>query len=129
MTHARIFGIAMAATMALTPAAASAADWWWVAGEPGSDHAWFVDVDSIVADGPETSFRLLHVARGRTPDVLERRADCAGSVDGGSDEAIQRFVCATPEERLSLGAMLGPIAPEVAASAIFDAPPTAMAYR
>lgn len=129
MKHARLFGIAMAAMTALTPAAASAADWWWVAGEPGSNHAWFVDVDSISAEGSEISFQLLHVARGRTPDPQQRRADCAGSIGGTDDQAIQRFVCATPEERLSLGAMLGPIAPEVAATALFDAPATAMAHR
>ena len=130
MKHARPFAIAVAAMMTLAPAAASAADWWWVAGEPGSDHAWFIDVDSIAVQGSETSFRLLRVARGQPSDPQQRRADCAGSIGGpAEDQAIQRFVCATPEERLSLGAMLGPVPPEVAAHALFDAPAQAMARR
>lgn len=129
MKRTPIRAIAITAAMMMTPAAASAADWWWVAGEPGSNDAWFVDTDSISADGSELSFQLLHVRQGQVPDEQQRRADCAGSVGGGADQAVQRFVCATPEERLSLGAMLGPIAPEVAANAIFDAPTPAMARR
>jgi hypothetical protein len=130
MTNNNIRALALAATMMLAPAAASAADWWWVAGEPGGSEAWFVDTDSIAVQGGELSFHLLHVARGRMADVEQRRADCAGSVSGGRDDhAIQRFVCATPDERMSLGAMLGPVAPEVAANAIFGSPASAMAQR
>lgn len=129
MMRTPIRAIALTAALMLAPVAASAADWWWVAGEPGAHEAWFVDTDSISSSGSERSFRLIHVRRGQAPDELLRRADCAGTVSGGNDQAVQRFVCATAEERLSLGAMLGPVDPEVAATALFDAPNSAMAHR
>jgi hypothetical protein len=43
---------------------ASAADWWWVAGEPGSNEVWFVDAATIMSGWCETSFSQLHLKRG-----------------------------------------------------------------
>jgi hypothetical protein len=116
----------MAAATALAPVAAQAADWWWVAGEPGSQDAWFVDADSISATGTQRSFQLRRVAADR-PEGAEEGAqvDCAR----GSTDLVQHFVCATPEQRMSLGAMLGPMSPEDAARAIFKAPPVQTAKR
>ena len=122
----RIIGIVMAATTALAPAAAHAADWWWVAGEPGSQEAWFVDTDTIEGNGAQLSFDLLHIEAGREAgDPEGRQVDC----DRASPDPVQRFVCATPEQRLSMGAMLGPMAPDVAATAIFQAAPVETARR
>lgn len=104
------------------PGTASAADWWWVAGEPGADEVWFVDADTIMSAGGETSFSQLHMKRdGAPPTASQARLRCD---DAASDHeaAVRRFVCATPEQRISLGAMLGPLPPEVSARIIFDAP-------
>lgn len=107
--------------LAAAPGTASAADWWWVAGEPGSDEIWFVDADTIMS-GDETSFSQLHLTRDGAPQTAsEARLSCDEAAND-PDDAIRRFVCATPEERNSLGAMLGPIPPEVSARIIFDAP-------
>ena len=107
---------------AAAPGTASAADWWWVAGEPGSDEVWFVDADTIKSTGGETSFNQLHLTRGGAPQVASQaRLRCADTAGDGND-AVRRFVCATPEARISLGAMLGPIPPEVSARIIFDTP-------
>ena len=116
----------MAAATALAPVGAQAGDWWWVAGEPGSQDAWFVDADSISATGAQRSFQLLRVAADK-PDSMEEstQVDCTR----GSTDLVQRFVCATPEQRLSLGAMLGPMSPQEAAQAIFKAPTVQTAKR
>ena len=113
-----IAGLAVAAT----PGVASAADWWWVAGEPGSDEVWFVDADTIMSAGGETSFNQLHLKRGGGPQTASQARLRCNDTAGDRNDAIQRFVCATPEQRISLGAMLGPIPPEVSARIIFDAP-------
>jgi hypothetical protein len=121
-----MIGILMAAATALAPAAAQAADWWWVAGEPGSRDAWFVDADTISENGDRTSFDLLHVSAGSGAEAPEQQqVDCRRS----SPDPIQQFVCASPQQRASLGAMLGPITPDAAASAIFDAPTMQTARR
>ena len=104
------------------PGTASAADWWWVAGEPGSDEIWFVDAATIMSGGGETSFSQLHFKRDNTPQTASQaRLRCSDAANDPND-AIRRFVCATPAERNSLGAMLGPIPPEVSARIIFDTP-------
>jgi hypothetical protein len=105
------------------PGTASAADWWWVAGEPGSDEVWFVDADTIMSAGGETSFSQLHLKRGGAPQTASQARLRCSEAANDRDDAIRRFVCATPEERISLGAMLGPISPEVSARIIFDTPP------
>jgi len=108
--------------VAAMPGTAFAADWWWVAGEPGSDEVWFVDAATIMSTGGETSFSQLHMKRDGNPRAYSQaRLRCG---DGANDpnDAIRRFVCATPAERNSLGAMLGPIPPEVSARMIFDTP-------
>lgn len=122
----RMNGILMAAAAVLMPAAAQAADWWWVAGEPGSQDVWFVDADSISTDGANRAFQVLRIAADQQGSVPEdEQVNCARA----SRDAVQRFVCATPDERLSLGAMLGPMSPEVAANAIFEASPIETAKR
>lgn len=127
--------IAIAASLALAPAAASAADWWWVAGEPGSHDAYFIDADTIATAGAATWFKLLHInqMRGPSPARLEQ-VHCARTSEPEGDSpdaaiAIHRFACATPAERLSIGAMLGSIAPEATADMIFHAPQPAVAQR
>lgn len=108
--------------MAAAPGTASAADWWWVAGEPGSDEVWFVDAETITSAGGETSFKQLHLQRNGAPQTASQgRLRCGDTADDQGDP-VRRFVCATPEARLSLGAMLGPIPPEVSARIIFDTP-------
>ena len=122
----RFPGMMMAAAAALAPVAAHAADWWWVAGEPGAQDAWFVDADSISATGSQRSFQMLRIAADRRSNPEEGvQVDCARP----SSDAVQRFVCATPEERASIGAMLGPVAPEAAAKAIFETPGAQTAKR
>jgi len=123
---ARLFGTVMAAAIALAPAAAQAADWWWVAGEPGSQDAWFVDAESISVTGAKRTFQMLRIAADRPGSSGEgSEVDCTRA----TTDLVQRFVCASSEERMSLGAMLGPMTPETAAQAIFAAPPVRTAKR
>jgi predicted RNA polymerase sigma factor len=122
----RFLGMMMAAATALAPATAQAADWWWVAGEPGAQDAWFVDTESISATGSQRSFQMLRIAADRSSNPEEGvQVDCARP----SSDSVQRFVCAPPEERNAIGAMLGPVAPEAAAKAIFEAPGVQTAKR
>jgi hypothetical protein len=126
MIMVRLSSLMIAVAIALAPAAAQAADWWWVAGEPGSQDAWFVDADSISTTGAQRSFQMLRIAADRPGRTEEgSQVDCGRA----STDLVQHFVCATPEQRMSLGAMLGPMAPEVAAKAIFDASPMQTAKR
>ena len=81
--------------VAAMPGTAFAADWWWVAGEPGSDEVWFVDAATIMSTGGETSFSQLHMKRDGNPRAYSQaRLRCG---DGANDpnDAIRRFVCAT----------------------------------
>lgn len=120
-----VSAIIVAAGLAVAPATAQAADWWWVAGDPGDDQAWFVDADSINGSGDELSFQQMHVTRSAPAATESRTVSCGGH----RDDPVERFVCASEEERLSIGAMLGPVAPQVAAAAIFNTPPLQSAQR
>lgn len=121
MNHLRKLLAGLLAAAAV-PSAASAADWWWVAGEPGGDDVWFVDASTIMAKGGETSFSQLHLTRnGASDSATMEKTSC----DEANADPVRRFVCATPEQRMSLGAMLGSIPPAVSARIIFDAPPQA----
>lgn len=120
-----VSAIIVAAGVAVAPAAAQAADWWWVAGDPGDHEAWFVDTNSISGSGDELSFQQMHVTRSAPAAAELRTVSCGGD----RDDPIERFVCAGKQERLSIGAMLGPVAPEVAAAAIFNTPPLQSAQR
>lgn len=115
----RFLGMMAAAASALTPMAARAADWWWVAGEPGAKDAWFVDADSISATGSQRSFQMLRIAADRSRNPEEGvQVDC----ERATSDAVQRFVCAAPDQRNAIGAMLGPVSPEAAARTIFETP-------
>ena len=119
-----VSAIIVAAGLAVAPAA-QAADWWWVAGDPGDSHAWFVDADSINGSGDEVSFQQMHITRAGPAAAEMRTVSCGGH----RNDPVERFVCASDEERLSIGAMLGPVAPQVAAAAIFTTPPLQSAQR
>ena len=115
MVRTFVIGIAASALFVSSPAAAES--WWWVAGEPGGSEAVFVDADSIVkADGSAT-FRLANVTEGQ---ASARQEQSKVRCDATAKTAIGAFVCATPDERMEMGAMLGSLTPELAARAIFS---------
>ena len=108
--------------VAMAPAAASAETWWLVAGEPGGRDAWFVDSDSVAIRGDAREFRLMHVTRAGSAPAAMSRVRCDMRQIEPSAVAVQKFVCADEQKRMSLGAMLGSLTPELAAKAIFTAP-------
>jgi hypothetical protein len=113
------------------PASARAADWWLVKGEPGGRDAYFIDTDTIARDGAATWFHMLHINAARGPDPSRMEQVRCGQAEWGDGDldAIYRFVCATPEERMSLGAMLGSLTPELTAQTIFQMPQPKVAQR
>lgn len=114
--------IALAAAAAFVPATASAEEWWLVAGGPGSREVWFVDAESIVSSGATARFELMQAtALGTAPAVVTVVSCGDTSAADPNAEAVRRFVCATPEERMALGAMLGSLTPELAANAVLGA--------
>lgn len=110
----------IASVAALVPAQAFAADWWWVAGDPGSNVALFVDADSVTREGEVVTFISARVERGDEAARETRQTMRCGSNEG--DMALRRFACATNEERMHFAAMLGPLTPLYAARAVFEAP-------
>lgn len=116
----KCLSIAAAALAVLAPAAASAEEWWLVAGAPDSRKVWFVDAESIMSNGATASFQLMQAdMRGAAPATMAQ-VDCAATSGDRDAEAVRRFVCATPEERMALGAMLGSLTPELAANAVLS---------
>lgn len=106
---------ALMALMAAGSQAAQAADWWWVSGDAHDRAAWFVDAESVVRTGPNASLTVQLVTRDGTVRQRVRQVRC----DTPRPDAVQRFACATDNERMATAAMLGPISPRVAAHAIF----------
>lgn len=115
MVRNLVLGIAASALLMSSPAAAES--WWWVAGEPGGSDAVFVDADSIATADGSATFQLAHVTEGQASARHElSKVRC----DATDHSAIEAFVCATPDERMEMGAMLGSLTPELAARAIFS---------
>lgn len=115
----KCLNIIVAAAAVLTPAAASAEEWWLVAGGPGSRAVWFVDADSIVSTGADARFELVQATALGAGAAVSTNVSCAtADAEDPNAEAVRRFVCATPEQRMALGAMLGSLTPELAANAV-----------
>jgi hypothetical protein len=99
------------ALVACLSSPAFAADWWWVSGEPEDAAITFVDAESL-AQGVARA-----VSVDRTGAVTPRTVaiDCAKP----ADTAVQRFACASEDERMNSYAMLGGLDPRAAALALF----------
>ncbi len=118
--------IVAAAILAIAPAPAQATEWWWVSGEPGDRTASFIDADSVRLDKGVATLRLQRILHpGRSIDSVQR-VRCDTRALSPDREAIRRFACAGPDERMKIALMLGGIAPREAAQAIFAAPPAAV---
>lgn len=127
----RLYAMTFLATLTASPSVAHAAEWWLVAGDLGDRDAYFVDTDTIARDGAATWFQMLHInrAHGTEPTRMEQVRCGEAHFENEARDAVNRFVCATPEDRASLGAMLGSIPPELTAQMIFKARPSKVAGR
>lgn len=110
----------IAAGLALVSTQASAADWWWVSGQPGSSVVQFVDAESVVREGETVTFLTARVERS-DQTARETRETLRCDLEEG-DAALRRFACATDEQRMHFAAMLGPLTPLYAARAVFATP-------
>jgi hypothetical protein len=102
---------------------AMAADWWWVSGEPEDAAITFVDAESL-AQGVARAVSVDRTGAMRPQTVV---VDCAKP-----DGAVQRFACASDDERMNNYAMLGGLDPREAALALFASgkkQPTAVPRR
>lgn len=105
----------LALILALTPAPAMAADWWWVEGDPQDAVMTFVDSTSASRQGDEVTLRTATVDRAGQSVERTQRFSCAGE----PREAAHRFACASDADRLTWAAMLGGLTPREAALAVF----------
>jgi hypothetical protein len=105
----------LAVMLALAPAPAAAADWWWVEGEPQDAAMTFVDSASAARQGETVTLRTATV--DRSGQMIERtlRFSCAGQ----PREGAHRFAGAGDADRMTWAAMLGGLTPREAAMAIF----------
>ena len=99
------------ALVACMSSPAVAADWWWVSGEPDDAMIVFVDAESIAAG----TSRAVAIDRSGIVRPLTVSVDCSKPVG----TAVQRFACASDEERMNSYAMLGGLDPRDAALALF----------
>jgi hypothetical protein len=101
--------------LALTPAPAASADWWWVQGDPQDAAISFANARSAVRNGDQASIRVVSV--DRTGQSVERvvTVRCPAS----PKEGPARFACGTGTDRMTWAAMLGGMTPRDAAQALF----------
>jgi hypothetical protein len=114
--------LALVTALAVTATQASAANWWWVAGDPGEDTITFVDADLVRHEGGAASVRALVVTRAGGVSQIDWRARCDTRPNGTIAE-MTRFACASEETRMQDFAMLGTLSPGEAARAIFATKP------
>lgn len=88
-----------------------AADWWWVSGDPEDAAITFVDAESLA----QGKARAVSIDRSGAVTPRTVAIDCAKP----ADTAVQRFACASEDERMSTYAMLGGLDPRAAALALF----------
>lgn len=117
-----MFKLFVAASLAAMSQPAPTANWWWVAGDPGEDAITFVDADMVRRNGDQASFRAVRVTRNGSTHQIVWQARCDAPPSPAMAEMIA-FACASDEARMERFVMLGALAPDEAAAAIFDAKP------
>jgi hypothetical protein len=108
--RSKLWGL-VGALVVCTSSPAMAADWWWVSGDPEDAAIIFVDAASLT----EGKARAVSVDRSGTVTPQSVAIDCAKP----ADTAVQRFACASEDERMNSYAMLGGLDPREAALALF----------
>jgi hypothetical protein len=115
--------MAVAALMMMSASTqAHAADWWWVAGEPGGSTAIFIDADTVVKHDDAVSFRTQRIQRDGRATEINGQMRCNTPSASTEEEAMRRFACATPEERMSFALIVAPMTPGETARLIFAMP-------
>lgn len=120
--------VAAAILMSIS-AQAQAADWWWVAGDPGDSGAVFVDAQTVKRAEGEVIFVAQTIVRNGEATVAAQRMRCDEPVAPGEQEAMQRFACGTDEKRMRSAMIIFPMTPHQAARLIFAMPSSDRASR
>lgn len=114
--------MAIAALMMSVSTQAHATDWWWVAGEPGGSVAIFIDADTVVKNDSAVIFRMQRIGREGQEIETIQHIRCDAPADSHEDAAMQRFACATAEERMNFALIVSPMTPSETARLIFAMP-------
>lgn len=97
-----------------------AADWWWVAGDPGDDVVVFVDGESAQRAGDVASVQALRITRAGAISTATWHGRCGTAPSSPDLAAAAHFACGTDADRMRGAAMLPGLTPSEAARAIFS---------
>ena len=101
--------------LALSPAPAATADWWWVQGNPEDAAIIFADGRSVSRAGDRATVRVLSL--DRMGQAVERTLTV--TCPAPRQEGPARFACDSEAERMGWAAMLGGTSPRDSARALF----------